>query len=122
MISHGVNAVGLFFIADILLNRFPKSQMKEMGGIAHVSSPFAIGFMIILLGSVALPLTNGFIGEFMLLTGLFEYSPWMAAFATMTVIFGAVYMLRAYQVIMLGEKSDAASSFRPLTFNEKTLT
>lgn len=121
MISHGVNAVGLFFIADILLNRSPNSNMKELGGIAHVSSPFAIGFMIILLGSVALPLTNGFIGEFMLLTGLFVYSPWVAAFAGMTVIFGAVYMLRAYQVIMLGEKSDAASSFNPLTFNEKTL-
>lgn len=121
MISHGVNAVGLFFIADILLNRYANREMKDLGGIAHVSSTFAIGFMIILLGSVALPLTNGFIGEFMLLTGLFVYSPWVAAFAGMTVIFGAVYMLRAYQVIMLGEKTDASASFKPLTFNEKTL-
>ena len=121
MLSHGVNAVGLFFIADILINRFQLRQMNEMGGIAHASTPFAIGFMIILLGSVALPLTNGFIGEFMLLAGLFEYSAWLTAFAGLTVIFGAVYMLRAYQKIMLGEKSDASEMFTPLSFNEKTL-
>ena len=61
MLSHGVNAVGLFFIADILIVRYGNREMKDMGGIAHVSSPFAITFTIILLGSVALPLTNGFV-------------------------------------------------------------
>lgn len=78
MLSHGVNAVGLFFIADILIDRYGNREMKDMGGIAHVSSPFAITFTIILLGSVALPLTNGFVGEFMLLNGVFQYSGWLA--------------------------------------------
>ncbi len=121
MISHGVNAVGLFFIADILMHRMNDRNMNEMGGIAHRSNPFAIGFMIILLGSVALPLTNGFIGEFMLLSGLFSFSGWVAMFAGLTVIFGAVYMLRAYQKIMLGGETDASASFEPLTINEKVL-
>jgi NADH-quinone oxidoreductase subunit M len=121
MISHGVNAVGLFFVADILQHRMKDRTMNEMGGIAHRSSHFAVGFMIILLGSVALPLTNGFIGEFMLLSGLFSYSGWMALFAGLTIIFGAVYMLRAYQKIMLGNETDASASFEPITFNEKVL-
>ncbi|MBK7387907.1 MAG: NADH-quinone oxidoreductase subunit M [Bacteroidetes bacterium] len=121
MLSHGVNAVGLFFIADILIDRYGNREMKDMGGIAHVSSPFAITFTIILLGSVALPLTNGFVGEFMLLNGVFQYSGWLALFAGLTVIFGAVYMLRAYQRIMLGEAGEASKSFRALTSNEKIL-
>ena len=121
MLSHGVNAVGLFFIADILIDRYGNREMKDMGGIAHVSSPFAITFTIILLGSVALPLTNGFVGEFMLLNGVFQYSGWLALFAGLTVIFGAVYMLRAYQRIMLGESGSATADFKPLTSNEKIL-
>ncbi|MBK7969170.1 MAG: NADH-quinone oxidoreductase subunit M [Bacteroidetes bacterium] len=121
MLSHGVNAVGLFFIADILIDRYGNREMKDMGGIAHVSSPFAITFTIILLGSVALPLTNGFVGEFMLLNGVFQYSGWLALFAGLTVIFGAVYMLRAYQRIMLGESGSATTDFKPLTSNEKIL-
>lgn len=121
MLSHGVNAIGLFFIADILQNRFGERPMTEMGGVAHKSSPFAIGFMIIMLGSIALPLTNGFIGEFMLLTGLYMYGPVTAAFAGLTVIFGAVYMLRAYQKIMLGGETASSELFTPLNGNEKIL-
>lgn len=121
MISHGVNAVGLFFIADILQHRYKDKSMSELGGIAHSSTPFAVGFMIILLGSIALPLTNGFVGEFMLLSGLYNYGPWVAAFAGITVILGAVYMLRAYQKIMLGNVTEASSAFTPISANEKIL-
>jgi len=121
MISHGVNAVGLFFVVDIIQYRMKDRDMNEMGGIAHRSNSFATCFMIILLGSVALPLTNGFIGEFMLLAGLFSYSAWLALFAGLTIIFGAVYMLRGYQKIMLGGETEASSSFEPLMLNEKIL-
>lgn len=121
MLSHGVNAIGLFFVADILQKRYGDGSMKELGGIAHVSNPFAIGFMIILLGSVALPLTNGFVGEFMLLNGLYQFGAWTAAFAGLTVILGAVYMLRAYRAIMLGEATTASANFTPLSTNEKIL-
>lgn len=121
MISHGLTAVGLFFIADILRERFGESEMQELGGIAHKSSFFASGFMIIMLGSVALPLTSGFIGEFMLLSGLYHYSSWLAFFGGLTIIFGAVYMLRAYKVIMLGNETSASGHFRPLHLNEKII-
>jgi NADH-quinone oxidoreductase subunit M len=68
-------------------------------------------FLIVLLGSVALPLTNGFVGEFLLLTGLFQYSFWAAALAGLTVVLGAVYMLRSYQGIMLGAGGNKSETF-----------
>ena len=75
--------------------------------------------MIILLGSVALPLTNGFVGEFLLLAGIFKYNAWFASFAGLTVILGAVYMLRAYQKVMLGATSERNNAFTGLHKSEK---
>ena len=95
--------------------------MSELGGIINKSPVFAGLFLIILLGSVALPLTNGFIGEFLLLSGVYQYNAWMAAVAGLTIILGAVYMLRAYQRSILGEVNGHTEDFAPLQWNE-TLT
>lgn len=121
MLSHGVNVVGLFFIVELIQQRTGKRDFASLGGIRNVNPQFAVLFLIILLGSVALPLTNGFIGEFLLLNGLYQYSPWIAACAGLSVILGAVYMLRSYQSIMLGETNALTSAFTPLTGNEKTV-
>src|SRR6201996_4881123 len=103
MLSHGINVVGLFFIWDIISRRMNTREISELGGIAKVAPKFAIAFLLITLGTVALPLTNGFIGEFMLLNGIFQYNIWIAAIAALTMIFGAVYMLRMYKAVMQGE-------------------
>ena len=121
MFSHGINVVGLFFVAEIIFSRTNTRQISELGGIRNVEPKFAALFLIILLGSVALPLTNGFIGEFLLIAGIYQYSMWAAAFAGLTVILGAVYMLRSYQNVMLGETNLITSGFSPLTFNEKAV-
>ena len=105
MLSHGVNVVGLFLIADILMRHTGTREIDKLGGIRNMNGQFGVLFLIIMLGSVALPLTNGFVGEFLLINGVFQFSPWMAAFGGLTVILGAVYMLRSYQGIMLGEKN-----------------
>jgi NADH-quinone oxidoreductase subunit M len=102
MISHGINVVGLFIVTDMIQSRYKTRDMDSLGGIARINPWLGILSMIILLGTVALPLTNGFAGEFMLLAGLFRYNPWIAAIAGMTIIFGAVYMLRMYQKVMYG--------------------
>jgi NADH-quinone oxidoreductase subunit M len=73
------------------------------------------------MGSIALPLTNGFIGEYLLLNGLFQYSATLAAFAGLSIILGAVYMLRAYQAIMLGETNSITENFEPLVKSEKAV-
>ena len=77
--------------------------------------------MVILLGSIALPLTNGFIGEFLLLLGIFEYNHWIAAVAGLTIILGAVYMLWMYQRVMLGKTNELTLAFIDLRWQEVAL-
>lgn len=121
MISHGTNVIGLFFIADIIFDKTQTREIAKLGGIRTVSPTFATLFLIVLLGSVALPLTNGFVGEFLLITGVYQYSAWVAVFAGLTVILGAVYMLRSYQSIMLGNTNTVTEKFGLLNSSEKTL-
>lgn len=102
MISHGINVVGLFIIVDIIEVRNRSRKISELGGIAGTMPSLAVFFMIMILASVALPLTSGFVGEFMMLLGLFSYNPWISAMAGLTIILSAVYMLRMYQRVMLG--------------------
>lgn len=121
MFAHGINVVALFFIADIIFSRTNTRQIHDLGGIRNVAPKFAAMFLIVLLGSVALPLTNGFVGEFLLLNGVYQYGAWTAAFAGLTVILGAVYMLRSYQSVMLGEVKAITSSFAEIKSNEKMI-
>ncbi len=121
MISHGINVVGLFFIADIISSRTQTRQISDLGGIRNVAPQFAVLFLIVLLGSVALPLTNGFVGEILLISGVFQHGIWTAVFAGLTVILGAVYMLRSYQGIMLGEVNGTTSSFSEISLSEKAI-
>jgi NADH-quinone oxidoreductase subunit M len=110
MISHGINVVGLFIIIDIIEKRFNTREINHLGGIARIIPSLSVYFMIIMLGTIALPLTNGFIGEFLLLIGLFEYHPWISLLAGTTIILGAIYMLRVYQKVMLGSYTDNLQS------------
>ncbi len=119
MLSHGVNVVGLFFIADIIQRRTDTRDMNSLGGIRLDAPVFATFFIIILLASIALPLTNGFVGEFLLINGIYQCSTAAAVFAGLTIIFGAVYMLNAYRKIMLGDKSIHSSVFNELSSLEK---
>jgi NADH-quinone oxidoreductase subunit M len=121
MLSHGVNVVGLFLIADILLRHTGTRDIDKLGGIRNMNGQFSVLFLIILLGAVALPLTNGFIGEFLLINGVYQYSAGMAAFAGLSVILGAVYMLRSYQKIMLGDKPSTGIEFGPLATSDKVV-
>jgi NADH-quinone oxidoreductase subunit M len=62
----------------------------------------AIAFLVVTLSSVALPGTNGFVGEFTILLGTFQVAPMVATLSGVGVVLGAVYSLRAYQMVMLG--------------------
>jgi NADH-quinone oxidoreductase subunit M len=103
MVSHGINITGLFMITGMLEKRTGTRQIPALGGIAAKAPWLAAFFMILLLGSIALPMTNGFIGEILLLLGIFKANVWIAAVAGLTVILSAVYMLRMYQQVMLGQ-------------------
>jgi NADH-quinone oxidoreductase subunit M len=121
MLSHGINVVGLFFIIDIIYRRTHTRDISNLGGITQTSPALSIFFMILLLGAVALPLTNGFVGEFLLLSGVYQYNGWLGAIAGLTIILGAVYLLRMFQGVMFGEQSPAAVGFRDLSGTEKAV-
>ena len=111
MLNHGINVVGLFFVVDLLERRLGSRSLIDMGGIARSAPKFATLFMIVTLGSVAVPLTNGFVGEFLLLNGVWNYNNWLGAAAGLTIILGAVYMLRAYGLAMFGEANRQTENF-----------
>ncbi|MES2629692.1 MAG: NADH-quinone oxidoreductase subunit M [Bacteroidota bacterium] len=117
---HGINAIGLFYCADIIQNRLGDRLVDGKGGIRLIAPAFATLFIIVLFGTVALPLTNGFVGEFLLLAGIADYSIVLSGVAGLTVILCAVYMLRSYQYVMLGENSRSVSfTFPDLVLSEK---
>jgi len=119
MLSHGINVVGLFFVLDIISSRVKTNKISELGGIAKQAPQLAIVSLIIVLGTVALPGTNGFIGEFLLLMSVYQYNIWIAVFAGLTIIFGAVYMLRMYQNVMLGKTNALTIEFKDIQGSEK---
>jgi NADH-quinone oxidoreductase subunit M len=121
MLSHGINVVGLFFVLDIIFSRVKTNTISELGGIAKVAPKLAIAFLIIVLGTVALPGTNGFIGEFLLLMGVYQFNIWAVVFAGFTIIFGAVYMFRMYQHIMLGKTNDLTIGFTDIRGSEQVV-
>ncbi len=118
MLAHGVNVVGLFFVVDIIQNRTKTREIEKLGGITKSAPMLTIYFTILLLGSVALPLTNGFVGEFLLLSAVFKQNMYLGGIAGLTIIFGAIYMLRMYQQVMFGEKTAYTQSFKDVTWQE----
>lgn len=104
--AHGFNVVGLFFCADILIKRFGTRDIREMGGLSRVAPKFAVLFLIVVLGSVGLPLTNGFVGEFILLKSIFDYSILSAIISGITIILAAAYLFRAYGKTMFSTGKD----------------
>jgi NADH-quinone oxidoreductase subunit M len=119
MLAHGINVIGLFFVAEIFSQRLQTNDLTKLGGIRQIAPVFASCYMVISFGAVALPLTSGFPGEFLLLKSLYEYNAWFAAFAGLTIIFGAVYMLRAYKFSMLGPDRTDGIAFPDLNLTEK---
>jgi NADH-quinone oxidoreductase subunit M len=118
MFSHGVNIVGLFACIAIIENRAGTRDLAQLGGIASQARIFTILFMIVTLGTVAVPLTNGFPGELLLLQSVFQYHPAAGIVAGLTIILCAVYMLRMFQFSMLGQRKGDIYLFRDVEPHE----
>ena len=118
MFSHGVNVVGFFLCYQMIVIRTGTDIIGDLGGIASAAPRFATIFLIIVLANVALPLTNSFVGEFLILLGLFQSNVYIAVIAGLTIILGAVYMLKMYQQVMYGPQTIATQKFADLTTGE----
>lgn len=103
MISHGVVSGALFMLVGVIYDRTHTKYMKEFGGLAKVMPNYATIFGVMLMASVGLPLTIGFVGEFLSLLGFYKTSPFLAVIAGLTIILGAVYMLVLYKRTFFGE-------------------
>jgi NADH-quinone oxidoreductase subunit M len=119
MLSHGIIVFALFYIIEIIFDRTKTRTLSELGGIRNAAPILTTVFVITMLGSVALPFTSGFVGEFLLINSLFQYKPALGAIAGVTIILGAIYMLRTFQKSMSGEANSRTASFLDLTGQEK---
>jgi len=102
MLSHGIVSGALFMLVGMIYERRHTKMMDEFGGIAAVMPKFAIIFGVMLMASVGLPLTIGFVGEFLVLLGFYQVSPMMTILAGTSIILGAVYMLRVMKRTFFG--------------------
>lgn len=103
VVSHGIVIVALFYLTMLIQEKTGTLSIDSMGGVKHIAPKLSVFMLIVVLGSISLPLTAGFVGEFLILIGLFKSSIWIAAIAGLSMILGAIYMLYAYQRVMLGE-------------------
>lgn len=93
MINHGISTGALFLIAGMLLDRTGRARTDAYGGVAAIAPALAAVTLIVVVSSLALPGTNGFVGEFLILVGTFQVRPAYAAFATVGVVVTAAYLL-----------------------------
>ncbi|WP_281951993.1 NADH-quinone oxidoreductase subunit M [Nitrosophilus kaiyonis] len=102
MISHGIVSGALFMLVGNIYDRKHTKLIREFGGLASVMPKYATIFGIMLMASVGLPLTIGFVGEFLSLLGFYKISPGLTLLAGTSIILGAVYMLRLYKESFFG--------------------
>jgi NADH-quinone oxidoreductase subunit M len=105
MVNHGISTGALFLLFGFLYERRHARLMSDYGGIAKVMPVYAAFFLIVTFSSVAVPGTNGFVGEFLVLLGTFKSSLPMVlgVLATSGVILGAAYMLWMVQKVFFGQ-------------------
>lgn len=118
LFSHGVNILGMWIVADVIERRTGIRSISGLGGIAQKAPALTLFVVVIALANIALPLTNAFVGEFMMLGGLFERNMWYAIFAGLAVILGAVYTLRMIQGVFYGETNASTETFKDISLSE----
>ena len=122
MINHGIVTGALFLLVGMIYERRHTRMIDDFGGIAKVMPLFTVVFMIVTLASIGLPLTNGFIGEFLILLGMFKSNYIYAAFAATGVILSACYMLWMFQRVFYGEVTkEENKKLLDLTLREKVI-
>ncbi len=102
MLSHGIVSGGLFMLVGVIYDRRHTKIISEFGGLAKIMPKYAVIFAIMMMGSVGLPLTIGFVGEFLSLAGFFKTSLLMTIFGGTGIILGAIYMLNLYRNTFYG--------------------
>ena len=124
MFNHGINIIGLWIVVELIECQFGTRKLSELGGIAQKAPALTILLVVVALANISLPLTNAFVGEFMMFTGIFgstvtKYNMVFAVLAGLSIILGAVYTLNMIQKVFYGNTNTLTAAARDIFLNEK---
>ena len=119
MFSHGINIIGLWIVVEMIEQKTGVKNMSELGGVAHKAPILTIMLVIIAFANIALPLTNAFVGEFMMFAGIYQHSVWMAAVAGIGIVLAAVYTLNMIQKVFYGNTNALTEKITDISFAQK---
>jgi NADH-quinone oxidoreductase subunit M len=124
MFNHGVNIIGLWIVVELIERQFGTRKISELGGLAQRSPAMAILLVVVALANIGLPLTNGFIGEFLMFNGIFassvtKYYIAFTVLAGITIVLAAVYTLNMIRKVFFGDTNSLTAGGYSVRFNEK---
>jgi NADH-quinone oxidoreductase subunit M len=122
MLSHGLVSGALFLCVGVVYDRMHTREIAAYGGLVNRMPKYAVVFLIFTMANVGLPGTSGFVGEFLVLLGIFQVNTWIALFATTGVILSAAYGLWLYRRVVLGSlDKESLKSILDLDLREKAI-
>ena len=121
MFNHGINIMGLWIVIELIERQLGVRKISQLGGVAHKAPALTILLVIIALANIALPLTNAFVGEFMMFSGLYQFNVWYTAIAGLSIILAAVYTLNMVQKVFYGEVNSLTATVKEISWNEKMI-
>lgn len=107
MVNHGISTGALFLLVGVLYDRKHTREISAYGGLASKVPVFCFVYLVFTLSSIGLPLTNGFVGEFLILLAGFNYKPLFGSIAVLGVVLGALYMLSLYRRVVFGKLDES---------------
>jgi NADH-quinone oxidoreductase subunit M len=126
MFNHGINIIGLWIVVDLIERQFHTRKISELGGLAQNSPGLALLLVVVALANIALPLTNAFIGEFLMFSGVFssaatKYNVVFTVTAGISIILSAVYTLNMIQKVFYGNTNPLTAKAKDIYLNEKMI-
>ena len=115
MLNHGINILALWVVVDIIEKKTGVRKISELSGLAGKSPALAIFLVIIAFANIALPLSNSFVSEFLMLNGLFDFNIWFGVFGTIGIVLSAVYMLAMVQKTFFGKANVLAEQAKKMS-------
>ncbi len=124
MFNHGINIIGLWIVVELIEGQFKSRKLSQLGGIAQQAPGLTTLLVIIALANISLPLTNAFIGEFMMFNGIFnsaitKYNILFTALAGLSIILAAVYTLSMIQKVFFGNTNSLTAATTDIRLPEK---
>jgi NADH-quinone oxidoreductase subunit M len=124
LFAHGINIIGLWIIVELIERQYGTRKFSQLGGLAQKAPAMAIFFVVIALANIALPLTNAFVGEFLMFSGIFgslvtKFNIWFTVLAGLCIILSAVYTLNMVRKVLYGNTGTMTGEGKDIRVIEK---